>query len=62
MLPLRIVDAGFDPERIYPLFSHLKELARSQGTKLSDSDQQTLAIARILSPARGWYWMSQPRG
>ena len=47
-LPPSVGAGGWDVERVYEFFPHLRERRRSYGTTLSGGEQQMLAIARVL--------------
>ena len=48
LLPPKIGEGGMTVDEIYAMFPNLKERRNSQGTRLSGSEQQMLAMARIL--------------
>jgi branched-chain amino acid transport system ATP-binding protein len=48
MLPPVLGPGGMTLDEIYAMFPNLKERANSPGTRLSGSEQQMLAVARIL--------------
>ena len=60
MLPPRVKPGGLSVEQIFTLFPNIKELLRSQGTKLSGGEQQMLAIGRILRTGARLLLLDEP--
>jgi branched-chain amino acid transport system ATP-binding protein len=60
LLPPIIAPGAMPSDKIFELFPNLRQRLNSQGTKLSGSEQQMLAIARVLRTGARFFLLDEP--